>query len=86
MTSSAAGTDTAFYIGDDVTDADVFRLDESQPLFTVRVRRSKKSGAQFYLREQREIDVLLTKLVEFASPRTDDESPWVLGRLDDAAA
>lgn len=65
MTSSAAGADTAFYIGDDETDEDVFRLDESQQLFTVRVRRSKKSGAQFYLREQREIDVLLTKLVEF---------------------
>jgi len=56
--------ETAFYVGDDVTDEDVFLLDRPDQLFTVRVGRSKKSAAQYYLSDQREIDSLLTKLVE----------------------
>ena len=55
---------TAFYIGDDVTDEDVFTLDQPGRLFTVRVGRSKVSAAKYFLRDQREMDALLAKLVE----------------------
>ena len=57
-----ADADVAMYIGDDVTDEDVFRLDQPGRLFTVRVGRSKSSAARYYLRQQREIDQLLACL------------------------
>ena len=55
---------TAFYVGDDVTDEDVFALDQPGRLFTVRVGRAKSSAAKYFLRDQREVDALLHKLVE----------------------
>lgn len=55
--------DVAMYVGDDVTDEDVFRLDQPGRLFTVRVGRSRTSAARYYLRQQREIDALLEHLV-----------------------
>jgi trehalose 6-phosphate phosphatase len=58
-----ADADVAMYIGDDVTDEDVFRLDQPGRLFTVRIGRSLSSAARYYLRQQREIDQLLTCLV-----------------------
>lgn len=57
-----AEADVAMYIGDDVTDEDVFRLDQPGRLFTVRVGRSKTSAARYYLRRQDEIDALLEHL------------------------
>lgn len=57
-----AKVDTALYVGDDVTDEDVFRLDEPGRLLTVRIGASRSSGAAYFLRDQREIDVLLAKL------------------------
>jgi trehalose 6-phosphate phosphatase len=55
--------DIALYVGDDVTDEDVFRLDQPGRLFTVRIGRSRTSAARYYLRQQREIDALLAQLV-----------------------
>jgi trehalose 6-phosphate phosphatase len=55
--------DVAMYVGDDVTDEDVFRLDQPGRLFTIRVGRSRTSAARYYLRQQREIDALLEHLV-----------------------
>jgi trehalose 6-phosphate phosphatase len=55
--------DVAMYIGDDVTDEDVFRLDQPGRLFTIRIGRSRTSAARYYLRQQREIDALLEHLV-----------------------
>jgi trehalose 6-phosphate phosphatase len=55
--------DIAMYVGDDVTDEDVFRLDQPGRLFTVRVGRSRTSAARYYLRQQQEIDTLLAHLV-----------------------
>ncbi|MEO5822647.1 MAG: trehalose-phosphatase [Vicinamibacteraceae bacterium] len=55
--------DIALYVGDDVTDEDVFRLDQPGRLFTVRVGRSRTSAARYYLRKQQEIDVLLEHLI-----------------------
>lgn len=59
----AAQADTALYVGDDVTDEDVFRLDQPGRLVGVRIGESRSSTAAFYLRDQREIDRLLLHLV-----------------------
>jgi trehalose 6-phosphate phosphatase len=55
--------DTAFYVGDDVTDEDVFQLDQPGRLLSARVGASRASSAAYYLRNQREMDQLLAKLV-----------------------
>jgi trehalose 6-phosphate phosphatase len=57
-----AQADTALYVGDDVTDEDVFLLDQPGRLLTVRVGVSRSSAAAYFLRAQREIDSLLAKL------------------------
>ena len=54
--------DTAIYVGDDATDEDVFELDQPGRLLAIRVGRSKRSSASYYLRDQREIDTLLRRL------------------------
>ncbi len=53
----------ALYVGDDVTDEDVFRLGQPGRLLSVRVGRSRRSAASHYLRDQAEIDDLLARLV-----------------------
>lgn len=58
-----ARLDTALYVGDDVTDEDVFALDQPGKLCAVRVGRSRSSAAAYFLRNQREIDRLLRELV-----------------------
>jgi trehalose 6-phosphate phosphatase len=58
------------YVGDDVTDEDVFRLKQSG-LLTIRVGRSKASAATHFLRNQGEIDRLLKKLIELRAPAPD---------------
>jgi trehalose 6-phosphate phosphatase len=58
-----AGTDTALFVGDDLTDEDIFALDQPGRLQTIRVGASRRSSAQYFLRSQAEIDVLLEKLV-----------------------
>ena len=55
----------ALYVGDDVTDEDVFRNDESGRVFTVRVGYARRSAAKYFLRNQLETDALLAKLLEF---------------------
>jgi trehalose 6-phosphate phosphatase len=57
-----AEADTALYVGDDLTDEDVFALDQPGRLLTVRIGVSRSSAAAYFLRHQREIDTLLTKL------------------------
>ena len=59
------GADTAVYVGDDATDEDVFELDQPGRLLSVRVGRSLKSHAPYYLRHQREIDAFLRRLITF---------------------
>jgi trehalose 6-phosphate phosphatase len=56
---------SAFFVGDDVTDEDVFALagDDGIDVFTVRVGRSTKSAAEYFLRGQHEIDSLLAELI-----------------------
>ena len=58
----------AIYVGDDVTDEDVFAQDEPDRLLCIRVQKSGWSAAPYYLIDQSEIDELLRVLVE-ARPR-----------------
>lgn len=55
--------DTAMYVGDDVTDEHVFELGQPERLLTIRVGQSASSSASYYLRNQLEIDALLTQLI-----------------------
>lgn len=58
------GADTAIYVGDDVTDEDVFELDQPGRLLAIRVGRSTSSAAGYFLRDQREMDSFLERLVK----------------------
>jgi trehalose 6-phosphate phosphatase len=58
---------SAFYIGDDDTDEDVFSLPETR-ILTVRVGRKHSSAAQYYIKRQSEISRLLMTLSQFYKP------------------
>jgi trehalose 6-phosphate phosphatase len=58
------GCDTAFFIGDDETDEDVFALDRPGRLLTVRVGAAPASLASYCVSNQREVDDLLERLIE----------------------
>lgn len=55
--------DVALYVGDDVTDEDVFQLHQPGRLLSIRVGESSHSAAAYFLRNQREIDRLLRSLI-----------------------
>lgn len=54
--------DGAIYVGDDDTDEDAFRTALPVPSLMVRVGRSRRSRAGYYLRNQREVGRLLQAL------------------------
>lgn len=66
---SQLGCDTALYVGDDETDEDVFALDQPGRLLGVRVGERAASHADYYLRGQREIDLLLRLLIRARAER-----------------
>lgn len=53
----------ALYVGDDRTDEDAFSIGHSQ-VMGVRVGRRRGSSARFFMREQQEIDRLLTMILD----------------------
>jgi len=55
----------ALYVGDDVTDEDVFAMPMPAALTTVRIGNSPASAARFFLPEQRKIDALLATLLHW---------------------
>jgi trehalose 6-phosphate phosphatase len=59
----AEQADTALYVGDDVTDEDVFELGQPGRLLTVRVGESGASAAAYFVRDQQEVDGLLSRLI-----------------------
>ncbi len=61
------GCDTAIYVGDDETDEDVFALDQPGRLLSIRVGRTGRSLAPYYLRNQAEIDRFLRFLLDGAA-------------------
>lgn len=58
------GTRSAFYMGDDDTDEDVFALPDAR-VFSVRVGKKRLSNAKFYVRRQGEVNRVLSRLVSF---------------------
>ena len=60
---SLLGCDAAIYVGDDVTDEDVFQAANEQRLLAVRVGRQRASRAPYFLVAQHEIDAFLEALV-----------------------
>ena len=62
--------DTAIYVGDDVTDEDVFALDQPGRLLTIRVGRKLTSRADYYVRSQAEVDRLLRNLLSLREKLT----------------
>lgn len=63
-----AKADVAIYVGDDVTDEDVFVLDEPGSLLSARIGRSVRSAAPYYLRDQSEMDALLAQFIDARAP------------------
>lgn len=64
-----AGAEAGLYVGDDVTDEDVFRLHQPD-LLTVRVGRDEASRARLYLRAPSEIPRLIDALIAELSAGT----------------
>lgn len=58
------GADVALFVGDDLTDEPAFELARKRPLIGACVGANARSNASASLRDQREIDVLLERLVE----------------------
>ena len=56
--------DVALYVGDDVTDEDVFESERPGRLIGVRVGRSAASAASYYVDDQSRVDALLARLVD----------------------
>ncbi len=56
-----SGCQKSFFVGDDETDEDVFRLNDEN-VFTVRIGLNTLSSAQFYLRNQNEIVRLIGEI------------------------
>ena len=59
----AAGAEMALFVGDDVTDEDIFELEQPGRLVTARIGASRASQAMYCLRNQGEIDTLLATLI-----------------------
>jgi trehalose 6-phosphate phosphatase len=53
----------ALYVGDDVTDEDVFALRDAR-ILTVRIGKKKGSSARYFLKRQAELAEVLRLLVE----------------------
>lgn len=64
-----SGADIALYVGDDVTDEDVFESERPGRLIGVRVGRRASSAASYYIDDQRQIDALLERLKELRSTK-----------------
>jgi trehalose 6-phosphate phosphatase len=64
-----SGAKHVFYIGDDETDEDIFRLSYTRgQLMTVRVGQKESSRAKFFIQRQNEINRLLSYLIDFHKP------------------
>jgi len=57
-----SGCTQAMYVGDDVTDEDVFRMHMPEVL-SIRVGRKRKSAAEMYLKNQADVSRLVRRLV-----------------------
>lgn len=63
------------YVGDDVTDEDVFRYTTKPSWLGVRVESSTTTAADYFLCRQREIDWLLARLIRLRQAKRKNVSP-----------
>jgi trehalose 6-phosphate phosphatase len=56
--------DSAIYLGDDHNDEDAFAIASKLPLLGIRVGRSPRSRARYFLSRQKDVDDLLARLLE----------------------
>ncbi len=73
-----SGCARALYVGDDVTDEDVFRM-RTPEILSIRVGRKRKSAADMYLKNQADVVRLVRRLVAMLAgtrhaPRQRDEA------------
>jgi trehalose 6-phosphate phosphatase len=61
------------YLGDDVTDEDVFALADRDRLFTIRVGHSRRSRARYFIHGQRDVDLLLAAFIRARAMPLDDK-------------
>lgn len=57
-------TKSGFYVGDDITDEDVFSLKDPR-IVSVRVGQNAFSEASYFIKDQSEINLLLSSLLKF---------------------
>lgn len=60
--------DVALFVGDDITDEDVFRHAAARHVVGVRVGRSDESAAGWFVRDQQEVDEILRRLAALREP------------------
>jgi len=65
---AVTGAPGAIYVGDDITDEDVFQL-RRKDILTVRIEPYPRSAAEFYLRDRREMSRLLDDLIQRLTPK-----------------
>jgi trehalose 6-phosphate phosphatase len=65
----AYACDHAIYVGDDITDEDVFARADRSHVLSVRVGRAPRTHASFYIPSQKDIDTLLAALLAMRPPR-----------------
>jgi trehalose-phosphatase len=63
------------YVGDDVTDEDVFRYSTKPSWLGVRVESSTTTAADYFLCRQREIDWLLARLIRLRQAKRKNAPP-----------
>ncbi len=68
-----SGCESALYVGDDVTDEDVFQM-RMPDVLSVRVGRKVRSAADMYLKNQSEVTRLVRKLVTMTVARQGGQS------------
>lgn len=78
---TVSGARSAIYVGDDVTDEEVFRLDR-QDLLSVRIERDANTAAPFFLHHRLDLFHLLDELIKRL--REQRASNWIAGGADAA--
>jgi trehalose 6-phosphate phosphatase len=73
--------DHIVYVGDDVTDEDVFMLKNKRRILDIRVGKSHKSHARYYLHHQAEVDELLAYFIELRSKLKSPKARGSVGRV-----
>jgi trehalose 6-phosphate phosphatase len=63
-----SGCVRAVFVGDDVTDEDVFALGNPERILTIRVGKRRDSRADYFVRDQEAVDLLLAELLKARMP------------------